>query len=349
LEVFFILGRNVTGSFSGKIDKVTIKTIAEMAGVSKMTVSRAINHPEMVRAETLVKIHEVMRKLNYKPRFAARILAGQKSHTIGFIVKSSEDFIIPPFYGECIKGASDWLKTWNYRAITFNISDLQGRTLFLDYADSGLIDGLIVFEGTYEKEFLNILEVNNIPVVLVGEDISETSLHTISCDNYGGAREAVEYLVRKGAKRICHITGMGEKTSYKERESAYRDVMKKYHLEPFVIRTANTFKGGREAVEKLIREYPECDAIFCFSDILAIGVIRGLQELSISVPDKIRVIGFDNIPLSAYVTPSLTTVSQDMQMMGKIAAEKILHMLSGSKPSRRYTKLSTQLIVRESA
>ncbi|MCD6463579.1 MAG: LacI family DNA-binding transcriptional regulator [Thermotogae bacterium] len=340
--------RSVTGNVP-KNRSVTIETIAKKAGVSKMTVSRAINHPDKVRPETLVKIHEVMRELNYQPRFAARILAGHRSHTIGFIVESSKDFIIPPFYGECVKGASSWLRRWNYRAITFNVADLQGKTLFLDYANSGLIDGLIVFEGTYDKDFLRILEENNIPVVLVGEDLTGTSLHTISCDNYTGAKEAMEYLISKGLKRICHITGTGGKPSYREREMAYVNVMKENGFEPIIIRTSNTFEGGMEAAEKLIKNNPDCEAVFCFSDLLAIGVIRKLADLGISVPAKMKVIGFDNIPLANYVVPSLTTVAQDMQLMGKVAAEKLLHIISGSKPARKHMKIPTRLIVRESA
>ncbi|OAA21723.1 LacI family DNA-binding transcriptional regulator [Kosmotoga sp. DU53] len=329
----------------------TIEMVAKAAGVSKMTVSRAINHPEKVNPETLNLIMETMKKLNYRPRFVARVLAGGKSRTIGFLVKSNEDFIISPFYGECIRAAVEWLKTQNYRSVIFNLLDSQGKSLFVDYMNSGLLDGLIVFEGIYERELLETLKINSIPSILVGENLmKEYDFVTVSSDNYGGANKAVEHLIKTGCSRIVYVTGMGEKPSYLHRKKAYIDTLKKYKISYCkIVETPVSINGGKKAVEKLLKEGEDFDGLFCFSDLIAIGALRALYENRVKVPSEVKVVGFDNIRLSRDFVPSLTTVAQNMHLMGELASNMLLRILSGKKAKQKNILLSTELIVRESA
>lgn len=329
----------------------TIEMVAKAAGVSKMTVSRAINHPEKVNPKTLNLIMETMKKLNYRPRFVARVLAGGKSRTIGFLVKSNEDFIISPFYGECIRAAVEWLKTQNYRSVIFNLLDPQGKSLFVDYINSGLLDGLIVFEGIYERELLETLKINSIPSVLVGENLmKEYDFATISSDNYGGASKAVEHLIKSSCSKIVYVTGKGDKTSYLHRKKAYIDTLEKHRISYCrVIETSVSINGGKKAVEKLLKEGEDFDGLFCFSDLIAIGALRALYENRVKVPGEVKVVGFDNIRLSRDFVPSLTTVAQNMHLMGELASNMLLRILSGKKAKQKNILLSTELIVRESA
>ncbi|HHF08650.1 MAG: hypothetical protein DRP32_04735 [Thermotogae bacterium] len=332
--------------------KVTIEMIAQDAGVSKMTVSRALNSPEKLKKSTLIKILNSMKKYEYKPRFVARILAGSRSNTFGFVVKSNEDFIIPPFYGECIRGASDWFKKQNYRSMIFNMADEHSSSLFIDYVNSGLIDGLILFEGTHQESLLKALKDNDIPVVLVGEDPGEVyDFYSVSSDNYNGAKMAAEYLISKGSHEICYITGTGTKPSVAERLRGYMDAVRKHGLKAVTVSVENTLRGGMKAVEQLIKEHPGFDGLFCFSDLIAIGALRGLRKKGFDIPRDIRVIGFDNIHISEYVFPSLTTVSQDMSLMGEIAAKTLLQIMGETIPDsfEKHVKLPTRLIIRESA
>jgi len=349
------LWNNVNGNINrgeSMRKRVTIEMIAKDAGVSKMTVSRAINNPEKLKRGTLIRILNSMKKYEYKPRFVARILAGSRSNTFGFIVKSNEDFVIPPFYGECVRAASNWFKKHNYRSMIFNMSDEQSASLFIDYVNSGLIDGLILFEGTHEKSLLKALKSNDIPVVLVGEDPEGTyDFYSVSSNNYNGARMAVEYLIAKGSREICYITGIGTKPSVEERLRAYTDVMCEHNLEAISVPAENTLRGGVKAVEELIEKHPSFDALFCFTDLIAIGALRGLRKRGFDVPKDVRVVGFDNIHISEYVFPSLTTVSQDMTLMGEIAARTLLQIMDETQPndSEKHVKLPTRLIIRESA
>ncbi|MFO7881308.1 MAG: LacI family DNA-binding transcriptional regulator [Kosmotogaceae bacterium] len=331
-------------------NKVTIARIAEDAGVSKMTVSRAINNPEKLKRSTLLRILNSMKKHGYKPRFIARVLAGSRSNTFGLIVKSNQDFVIPPFYGECVRGASEWFKSQNYRTVLFNMSDEQSRSLFLDYVNSGLIDGLILFEGSHDKSLLKTFKDNEVPVVLVGEDIGdENEFYSIFSDNYEGAKTAVDYLMRKGNKHIFHITGKGSKSSYSERLRAYNETLRNSGLKSTVIRTENSFQGGMKAIENILESGKKFDSLFCFSDLMAIGAIRILLEKGYKIPNDVRVIGYDSIKLSNYVYPSLTSISQNMKMMGELAAKTLFQIISGVEPSSKTLKVPTQLVIKESA
>lgn len=330
--------------------KVTISKIAEDAGVSKMTVSRAINNPEKLKRSTLLRILNSMKKHGYKPRFIARVLAGSRSKTFGLIVKSNKDFFIPPFYGECVRGASEWFKSQDYRTVLFNMSDEQSRSLFLDYVNSGLIDGLILFEGSHDKSLLKTFKEYDIDVVLVGEDVeNETDLYSVFSDNYEGARTAVEYLIKKGSTSIFHITGQGGKSSYSERLRAYNETLRNNGLETAVIKTENSFDGGMKAVDRILDSGKKFDALFCFSDLMAIGAIRRLLEKGYKVPFDVRVIGYDNITLSDFLFPSLTSISQNMKMMGELAAKTLFQIISGVEPSNKKIKVPTQLVIKESA
>jgi len=332
-----------------KENKTTLEEIAKKLGISKMTVSRAINHPEKVGGKTLQKVNKALKETDYKPKFIARVLAGSESKTIGFFVKPNRDFIIPPFYGECVKGATQWLRSLDYSTLIFNATEERSKVLLLDYVNSGLIDGAVVFEGSYDETLLRTLNNNQIPAVSVGEEnVGEYDIPTVSSDNYSGSVKAVDYLVKCGCKNIVHITGHGEKPSYQQRMKGYCDVLKEKGLAERIVKTENTIEGGIEGIRQLIREGITFDGVFCFSDLVAWGVLRECHESGIKVPDAVCVMGFDNIPLSEYTTPPLSTVSQDMLEMSRYAAGMLIQIISGKKPDKRHRRFETALVIRSS-
>jgi LacI family transcriptional regulator len=332
-----------------KANKPTIDEIARKLGISKMTVSRAINHPEKVGKKTLERVTQIMDEMDYKPKLVARVMAGSESKTIGFFIKPNKDFIIPPFYGECVKGATDWLKMLDYSTLIFNASEERSKKLFVDYVNSNLIDGAVVFEGSYDETLLKALKNNNIPAVSVGEEnAGEFDIPTISADNYTGSLRAVTHLVDVGCKKIVHITGKGEKPSYDMRSRGYMEVLNKNELEPKIIRTENTVEGGIEGVDLLLKSGVVFDGIFCFSDLVAWGALKRLYNTALKVPEDVKVIGFDNIPLAEYTTPSLSTVSQNMREMSKFAVGMLIQIIGGKKPEKEHLKFDTDLVIRES-
>lgn len=330
--------------------KPTIKIIAKDAGVSEMTVSRVINNPELVSEATVKKVLKSMEKYNYKPKMIAKILKGRKSKTVGFLISSRQEFYISPFYGECIRSAATALKDFSLRTLSFNLLDTLSKSLFVDYANSGLLDGMIIFEGTFQEDITEVLRVNNIPFVYVGETFQENSdIVSISSDSYEGARKGMKYLIDTGSKNICFVTGTGSKPSYIHRKQAYLDAISEANLEyQNVIETERSMMGGMLAAEKLIKQKEEINAVFCFCDVIAIGVIKRLQEKGITIPKEIRVLGFDNIPFAKYTTPALTTIAQDTEKMGMIAANSLLKLMFNEPLENTNIIVPTELIIRES-
>lgn len=332
-----------------KSNKATIDEIAKKLGISKMTVSRAINHPERVGKQTLERVMQMMDEMDYKPQLVARVMAGSESRTIGFFIKPNKDFIIPPFYGECVKGATEWLKMLDYSTLIFNASEERSKKLFVDYVNSNLIDGAVVFEGSYDETLLKALKNNNIPAVCVGEENSgEYDIPTISANNYEGSRTAVTHLVQKGCRRITHITGMGEKPSYELRIRGYEEVLRENGLRSNIIKTENTVEGGIEGFEMLLKSGEPFDGIFCFSDLVAWGVLKRIYQTGLRVPEDVKVMGFDNIPVAEYTTPSLSTVSQNMREMSKFAVGMLIQIIGGKTPEKEHLKFNTDLVIRES-
>jgi len=330
-------------------NKMTLEEIAKRLGISKMTVSRAINHPERVGEKTLQKINKALKGVDYKPKFIARVLAGSDSKTIGFFVKPNKDFIIPPFYGECVKGATHWLKSLDYSTLIFNATEEKSKVLLLDYVNSGLIDGAVVFEGSYDEALLKTLKNNQIPAVSVGEEnVGVYDIPTVCSDNYSGSVQAVEHLCKCGCKNIVHITGHGQKPSYQLRMKGYQDVLRKYGFSQKIVKTENTFEGGVEGVRELIKGLVSFDGVFCFSDLVAWGVLKECHERGIRIPEEVSVMGFDNIPLSQYTTPELSTVSQNMQEMSHCAAGMLIQIISGKKLDTRHRRFDTELVIRKS-
>jgi len=329
----------------------TLEEIAVKAGVSKMTVSRVINHPEEVKPDTLEKILNIMKEMKFQPKFVARVLAGSKPKTIGFVIHSNSDFIVSPFYGECIRAATEWMESQSYRHAMFNLIDRQSKSLFVDYANSSLIDGLILFEGFIDDDLLQTLRTNNIPAILVGERAPENADYfSISSDNYAGAQMAMEYLISKDARKIAYITGKGKKPSYIERKAAYSDILALNSIDnEMIIETINSIEGGIRAVNSLIDSSSDFDAIFCYSDLLALGVLKGLNANGIRVPEDVRVIGFDGLKFSKNFIPSLTTVSQNMKLMGQLAATTLLKVIDKNKSIKKDIVLPTTLVLRDSA
>ena len=331
--------------------KVTIDTIAKIAGVSKMTVSRVLNHPELVSKRTLIKVRKIIEELGYHPRADARTLAGGRVKTLGFLIKSSSEFALPPFYNECVLGAFKIAKEKGYRFIMYDLIDETSISLLTDHIHSHFVEGLIIFEGVYEETLIKRILDSGITVVFVGEKIRDDFI-TISSDNKNGAREAVEYLIlKRGCKRLIHIAGTDDKPSCLEREMAYLEVVKNYGVENLgIVRTSSTLEGGVKAAREIIKNGIIPDGIFCFSDIIAIGAMHELVNHGFSIPKDIKIVGFDDIILSRYTTPPLTTVHQDIAKMGELAVLTLIQILDNkNEPRQKHIVFPTHLVIRKSA
>ena len=305
--------------------------IARLAGVSRSTVSRVINGYSNVPPKTKEKVERVIREYGYIPNTSARNLAGKPGNTIGlFFVEYGEleENIIhsSPFYSEFLANAIDRLKKRGYQLVVSIIN----KTTDFDMVEMAFVNktmsGCILMGDIVPNSVLERLGNIGCPTMLVNQRtaVDFPNIYLMNTENYKGAYQATQLLIKHGHRRIAHITGSIEKTSIKERFEGYRDCL--LHNQVPVIDSyiyhshIHRAESGYQAVIALIRDNKENEptAIFAANDLLAFGAMKGLKELGIKVPGDISIVGYDNAEMSQYMSPPLTTI--------QVRVEKIAHM-----------------------
>lgn len=329
-----------------------IYDIARLAGVSIATVSKVINDRPDVSVETKRKVQKIMRENNYIPNSVARSLTTNESRSIGIIFNyAHEEGLHNMFFQEVVFGMERTLGKAGYDYVYF--SDQKWHDSFeYDYlgkCKNRLVDGAILL-GIHQDENMYRLLDSSIPVVLIDLDIANESTSYVMCDHQRGARQAVEYLYRLGHRRIGVIGPQTLKPALARLEG-YKKALQDYNL-PFVERWAVEASfdevSGYQAMKKILNEPERPTALFCQSDVLAIGAMRAIQEAGLSVPDDFSIIGFDNIEICKYITPSLTTISQNTYQLGEKAVELLLNMVRFPGKVYEPVILPTKLIERDS-
>ncbi|HHX37354.1 MAG TPA: LacI family transcriptional regulator [Clostridiaceae bacterium] len=331
---------------------MNIKDIAKEAKVSVSTVSRVLNNKPDVNPATRTKVLKIIEKYNFRPNIQARGIVNQKNNCIGIVVPHSVNYTLNnPYYVEILRSILNAAEMDQY--YTFLICD-EKMDEALDVAMQKRVDGLIIVSPRLENlAILNTLEKHRIPFVIIGRMRELENHYQICVDNYLGACKAVSFLIKSGRKKVAMINGPLTLNSSIERRKGYFDCLAKYNLllpKEWHVEGGNSIQSGYECANKLLDRYPEIDAFFVSSDIMSLGVIDALKERDIDIPDVISVVGFDNIPLAAQVTPQLTTVNQHIEKKGNLAY-RILHSLleDGEIKHPLFINIETELIVRETA
>ena len=300
----------------------TLKDIALAANVTPMTVSRVINTPELVKPKTKEKVLAVMEELQYRPNMAAKNLVSKRTGVIDVFIPESID-LSNPFVMHFIAGIS---KTLSARMYSFLI--LRNKHVNR-VCDGYIVTGLLSDEI---EDFIEFTKQNERPIVLFGH----TDLPNVVCidvDNISGAKMAVEYLIKKGHKKIAMIN-VNEKKDYTiDRKLGYLSAMHKYGLhaeEEDIIYVDNSVIGGEEAIKKLLCKGDMPTAIFCATDTIAIGVARQLEIQGYSVPRDISLIGFDGLGHHNFTNPNLTTIQQPIFEIGTKLAQILLDRIDGN-------------------
>ncbi|WP_100486961.1 LacI family DNA-binding transcriptional regulator [Sporolactobacillus pectinivorans] len=322
----------------------TIRDVARLAGVSAATVSRVLNDKGYVSEEKKEKIEKVIKELKYEPNQVARGLAKKTSKTLALIVTD----IANPFFPELAKGAEKIAYLNGY-------SLLLGNTKGMDHQDDDYvkllmnkyIDGVIIASHDIDTKILK--EQENTPMVVLEMDNDIENACTIKVDNYYGAMVATRHLLTAGCRKIAHIYGPQYDSTAKERLEGYKAVISGT-LGATAILTAGDFtiNGGAEAAQNLLNKYPDIDGIFAGNDLMAIGVLKKLNQLKVKVPEDIAVCGFDGIFLTQVTNPELTTIEQPIYKMGELAAEKLIFRINHPSYKKETIELKTKLNIRES-
>lgn len=340
-----------------KAVRSTIKEVASVAGVSTQTVSRVINERPDVSSETRKRVQEVINRLGYQPSALARSLISQRSHTLG-VVTAGLRYIGP---SRTLSGIASAAEEAGYSILLKELAGFDANDVapIFQALLSRHVDGIIwaVPEiGENRKWVTNPPSDIRIPVVYLTMQ-PQANIPVVSIDNYSGGRMAVSHLLEQGYRKIGHIAGPLDWWEARERMTAWKDALKdagQAVQENQFIEGNWSSASGAQAVEKLFEQYPEMDSIFVANDQMALSVLHAVSERGLDIPADIGVVGFDNIPESAYFWPALTTVEQDQYDVARLAVAEMINIIEsgwqGLDPVEpRSIMLPPKLVVRNSS
>ncbi len=331
---------------------VRMKEVASRAGVSVKTVSNVVNGYLHVAPSTRERVQRAIDELGYRPNLTARSLRSGRTGIIAVAVPRLDE----PYFAELA-------------AAVIAVADSHGCTVLVDQTDGllereqlavagirpDLIDGLLLSPLALGAEDLQEPCDGSTPLVLLGERISDTAHDHVAIDNVAAARLATEHLVSLGRRRVAAIGTMDSVTAQTAllRRAGYRDALAAADLpvRPGYEQEVGGFTraDGARAADRLLDLPEPPDAVFCFSDLLALGVLHALHRRGVRVPEEVAVIGVDDIAESRFSTPTLSTVSQDVDEIARLAVDALLHRLSdGADEPPREVTASHELIVRDS-
>jgi len=332
-----------------KMTTMTIKDVAERAGVSITTVSHVINGTRFVSEDLSSRVLEAMQFLNYQPNSLARSLRMGQSKTIGLIVPDNSNL----FFAEIARAIEDNGFEHGYSVILCNTDDDPVKeAAYVNVLFAKQVDGVIFISSGAASESLKKLLDAKIPVVVVDREISDIQVDNVLVDNLQGGYDATHALLLSGHRRIACIAGPSDLTPSNQRLIGYYQALEEAGLtidEKLVVRGNFHPQSGYVAGLELLKQNDRPTAIFACNDMMAFGTLRAAYELKLAIPGELAVIGFDDIELASYVIPTLTTMAQPKQQMGRMAVELILDRINGQITQSRTIVLPPQLISRRSS
>ena len=324
----------------------TLRDVARLAGVSHQTVSRVINGSEDVLPETRATVEAAIEQLGYRPNAIARSMARGQTHTLACISPNLTDYT----FASVIEGAETEARQHDYFLLSSSATDPKAFHALVDeLVGHRRVDGLIVINPYSDDRFLHIPE--NFPVVFVGARSHEKEICSVSLDDEKVAYEATRHLISLGHTNIALVTGPMEEDCSQDRAEGYRRALQEAGIaydESKVLEGDWSASSGQRALLSFVESGNVPTAVFAQNDRMALGVLRAARDVNLKVPSQLAVIGVDDMPLSSYFNPPLTTMQQDMPLIGQEATRMLLEIIQKKTPAVRELKLSAQLIVRSS-
>lgn len=331
---------------------VTIYDIAKATGYSPSTVSKALNGYSDVGEKAKKIILEKAHDMEYAPNYTAKALITKKSWMIGVLY--SEDLGVGlehPLFGGVLEGFRKKAEEEGYELL-FVSRRLGGRQMsYLEHCKNRRVDA--VYLAVVSENDPDVMEVINSGIPCVSSDIIHPNIHSVTTENIEGVREGMRYLINLGHRKIAHIAGAQRHMAAQERFEAYKTSLKEANIEydPLLVAEGGKYDyaSGYDAMKGILetgKQKPT--AVFAACDAMAYGAMAAVREHNLRVPEDISFLGFDDIDIAAYFTPSLTTIKQDKNEIGKRTAEVMLSLLKGEKVISRDIRIPTRLIKRSS-
>lgn len=332
----------------------TLADVARLAGVSTSTASRILSAANGRRvpysAQTQESVRNAASLLDYRPSKLARGLTGARTGIVGLVIPTLED----SFFTTSTTIIERELARTGYNVILSNTGgdpDVE-RTKVEDLL-SWPVDGLIIapVQQTGDAGLFWELWKKRVPFVLIDRVFADTPFHSVTTDDYAGAAMAIEHLLARGRKRVGCVTGLPAVSTNQARQSGYTDTLVRHRILPdteLSIAVPPTEAGGREAMRHFLQIETPPDAVFCSSDLMAIGVMEECLDRGIGIPEDLALVGYADLDYSAVLRVPLTTVRQPRNEIGLAAAVMLLAGLDGKAPENPNLKLPVELVIRAS-
>jgi LacI family transcriptional regulator len=329
---------------------ITMKDIAEKAGVSVNTVSRVLNNKPDISKQTRENVLRIAKELGYIKNITASSLRNNQTKIVGVILEDITNL----FFAEVMKGMEAAARKYGYQLLLMNTqTDAKKQREAIQTLLERRVEGILITpteDGLSDFERLSHI---NVPVVIVGRHIERLQLDEIHSDEVKGGYLATKHLLSKGRKKILLINSIPENSAARMREEGYRKALREanVHLPEDYITVSSepNMEAGYHAVFKAIEKKLDFDGIFCYNDMFAFGAMRALEELGKRVPQDVAVVGYDDVAFASYYRPTLTTIRINKFGMGFEAFKLLLQKLSGRRKKLKRVVLDVELIARESA
>ena len=332
--------------------RVTLKDVAQRAGVTTATVSYALSGKRPISEATKRRVMEAIEELDYVPDLNARGLSMRDSKLIGVVVPQTEPgerlMFQNSFYSEVLGSIEYYARQQGYHIL---ISATDANESYLTLAKQRNLDGIIVI-GMYPDEFYQQMKKTQIPIVLIDSYCNDHYYHNIRIDDAYGSYLATRYMLECGHTRIAFFAGqMKENGVMKKRLLGYRQALEEFavpYRKEYIFEGQIDYKSGVAMAASLARSSLGATAVVAAADILAIGAVRGFYDAGLRVPEDMSIIGFDDLEISQYLAPGLTTIRQQISLKGQRAVELLLEHIADPSLSKQEEILPLKLIERGS-
>lgn len=321
----------------------TLKDVAEEAGLTIGTVSRVLNNRGYISDNARKRVDDAMKKLNYQPNEVARSLHRKSTNTIGLIVPH----IRHPYFAEMISNLEHQANQKGYKILLCNSQSIQEKEKeYINMCTGYKVAGIILCSGSVEVEMFHDIDV---PLITIERHLNNGTA-TVECDNRQGGALAAEKLISCGCKHLLHVGNISTMPMPADaRTEGFREVCERRgvpFVELFVEEMQYNSMKYSEMIEDALRRYPETDGLFANSDVIAAQTLQVCRKLQISVPEQMKIIGFDDVDVASFTTPQLTTIHQPVREMAEIAVN-LLHDAASGKLVAKRSMLPVYLVERE--
>jgi DNA-binding LacI/PurR family transcriptional regulator len=329
----------------------TLERVAERAGVSRSTASRAINGGLRVSPAAQAAVEAAIAALGFTPNRAARSLVTRRTDSVALVVPEPDERVLSdPFFAGTINGLNAALRDTDLQLVLVMARAADVPTRTLRYLRGGHIDGAIVVSHHRDDVLAEQLRQSRVPTVFVGRpfDVSH-HVRYVDLDNVGGARLAAEHLIRGGRRRIATITGPQDMSAGLDRLTGWAAALTAAGLATDAVAFGDfTTAGGARAAVQLLAEHPDLDGLFVASDLMAAGALRVLSDAGRRVPADIALVGYDNLAVATSTNPPLTTIVNPVVGMARTAGTILLELLAGRAVGEEPVIFAPELVIRAS-